>query len=111
MEQRCDDAAGTREGMKTAIATEGPGDQGRGHRVHEDLPRRRRGPRRPGVPQHGPRPAGWAHWEILAKLNETANDRDIAKIVKFALPLQQAHVDAVREHSVRLARPDPTESA
>ena len=44
VERRCDDAAGTREDMNTAIADEGPGDQGRGQRIHEDLPRRRRGP-------------------------------------------------------------------
>jgi hypothetical protein len=25
-----------------------------------------------------------AHWEILAKLNEKANDRDIHSLVKFA---------------------------
>ena len=51
-----------------------------------------------------------AHWEILAKLNETANDAEIDKIVKFALPLQQTHVDAVREQSLRLAgTEDPTD--
>ena len=53
-----------------------------------------------------------AHWEILAKLNETANDGEIARVVEFALPLQQTHVDAVREQSLRLAgNQDPTESA
>ena len=53
-----------------------------------------------------------AHWEILAKLNETANDAEIDKIVKFALPLQQTHVDAVREQSLRLAgKEDPTDPA
>jgi hypothetical protein len=53
-----------------------------------------------------------AHWEILAKLNETANDRDVTGVVKFAVPLQQAHVDAVREQSLRLAsKEDPTEPA
>ena len=53
-----------------------------------------------------------AHWEILAKLNETANDTDIDKIVKFVLPLQQGHVDAVREQSLRLAgQEDPAEPA
>ena len=53
-----------------------------------------------------------AHLEILAKLNETANDREIDKIVNFALPLQQAHVDAVREQSLRLAgEEDPSEPA
>jgi hypothetical protein len=60
-------------------------------------------------PQHGRgRRAGALG--ILAKLNETANDAEIDKIVKFALPLQQAHVDAVREQSLRLAaKEDPTE--
>jgi hypothetical protein len=53
-----------------------------------------------------------AHWEILAKLNETASDKDVAGVVKFALPLQRMHVDAVREHSLRLAgEEDPSEAA
>ena len=53
-----------------------------------------------------------AHWEILAKLNETAHDAEIDRIVKFALPLQQGHVDAVREQSLRLAsKQDPAEPA
>jgi len=53
-----------------------------------------------------------AHWEILAKFNETANDHDVASVVTFALPLQQTHVDAVREHSLRLAADeDPSEPA
>ena len=53
-----------------------------------------------------------AHWEILAKLNETANDTDVAGVVRFALPLQEGHVDAVREHSLRLAaEEDPSELA
>ena len=53
-----------------------------------------------------------AHWEILATLNETAKDRAIAGLVKFAIPLQQKHVVAVREHSLRLAASeDPSEAA
>ena len=44
-----------------------------------------------------------AHWEILAKLNETAKDKTIAKLVTFAVPVQQKHVAAVRDHSLRLA--------
>ncbi len=53
-----------------------------------------------------------AHWEILATLNEMAEDRDVAGAVEFALPLQQAHVRAVREHSLRLAADeDPSEPA
>jgi hypothetical protein len=53
-----------------------------------------------------------AHWEILAKLNETANDRAVTDVVEFAFPLQQAHVAAVREHSLCLAAAeDPSEPA
>ena len=53
-----------------------------------------------------------AHWEILAKLNEKANDADIGKLVTFATPLQEGHVHSVREHSLRLAgEEDPSESA
>ena len=52
------------------------------------------------------------HWEILAKLNETANDSGIARVVEFALPLQRFHVDAVRQQSLRLAaEEDPSEPA
>jgi hypothetical protein len=53
-----------------------------------------------------------AHWEILATLNETAKDRGVAGLVKFAIPLQRDHVAAVREHSLRLAADeDPAEAA
>lgn len=53
-----------------------------------------------------------AHWEILATLNAKANDEDVARLVDFALPIQNNHVDAVREHSLRLAADeDPSELA
>jgi hypothetical protein len=53
-----------------------------------------------------------AHWEVLATLNKTANDKDIAAVVKFALPLQQSHVDAGRQQSLRLAAEEnPSEPA
>jgi hypothetical protein len=53
-----------------------------------------------------------AHWEILAKLNETAGDNDIAELVTFAVPIQRRHVEEVRNHSLRLAsEEDPNELA
>jgi predicted phage gp36 major capsid-like protein len=53
-----------------------------------------------------------AHWEILAKLNETAGDKVIGKLVTFAVPVQRKHVAAVRDHSLRLAgQEDPLEPA
>ena len=111
VEQRCDDAADTHEGMKTAIAkkarqtkAEVTGFMKTYLQDAETLD---------GLEFLSMAEAGeLAHWEILAKLNETANDRDVADVVKFALPLQEAHVDAVREHSLRLAaKEDPNEAA
>jgi hypothetical protein len=53
-----------------------------------------------------------AHWEILATLNKTAKDKQVAGVVKFALPLQKSHVSSVRQHSLRLAaEEDPSEPA
>jgi hypothetical protein len=111
VEQHCDDAAGARDGMKTAIAEKARETKaevtGFMKTYLEDAEAL------DGLEFLSMAEAGeMAHWEILAKLNETANDRDVATVVKFALPLQQTHVDAVREHSLRLAADeDPSEPA
>jgi predicted Rossmann-fold nucleotide-binding protein len=111
VEQRCDVAAGTRDGMKTAIAQKARETKaeltGFMKTYLEDAEAL------DGLEFLSMAEAGeLAHWEILATLNETANNRSVASIVKFALPLQQGHVDAVREHSLRLAgAQDPSEPA
>lgn len=111
VEQRCDDAADTREGMKSAIAKKARETKaevnGFMKTYLEDAEAL------DGLEFLSMAEAGeLAHWEILAKLNETANDKDIAAVVEFALPRQQAHVDAVRKHSLRLAaEEDPSEPA
>jgi len=111
VEQRCDDAAGTRNGMKTAIAAKAQETKvevnGFMKTYLEDAEAL------DGLEFLSMAEAGeLAHWEILAKLNETANDEDIAAVVKFALPLQHSHVDAVRKHTLRLAAgEDPSEPA
>jgi hypothetical protein len=52
------------------------------------------------------------HWEILAKLNETAQDGAISELVNSALPIQRGHMESVHEHALRLARKeDPSETA
>jgi predicted transcriptional regulator len=111
VEQRCDDAAGTRDGMKTAIAkkaretkAEVTGFMKTYLKDAEALD---------GLEFLSMAEAGeMAHWEILATLNETARDRNVANVVKFALPLQRGHLDAVREHSLRLAAAeDPSKPA
>jgi hypothetical protein len=99
VEQRCDATASSRDGVKTAIAQKARETKaevsGFMKTYLEDAE------------------AGeLAHWEILATLNETANDEDIADVVKLALPLQQSHVEAVRNQSLRLAaEEDPSEAA
>jgi di/tripeptidase len=111
VEERCDATASSRDGLKTAIAKKARKTKaevnGFMKTYLEDAEAL------DGLEFLSMAEAGeLAHWEILAKLNETANDPDIDRIVKFALPLQQAHVDAVREQSLRLAgKQDPTEQA
>jgi hypothetical protein len=109
--QRCDAAAASREGKKTAItakARETKAElEGFMKTYLEDAEAL------DGLEFLSMAEAGeTAHWEILATLNETANDSHIARLVKFAQPLQRAHVDTVREHSLRLAADeDPSETA
>jgi hypothetical protein len=111
IEQRCDVVAGSRDGMRTTItkkARETKAEVTAFMKTYlED------GEALDGLEFLSMAEAGeMAHWEILATLNETANDRDIARIVAFAVPLQRSHVDAVREHSLRLAADeDPSEAA
>jgi phosphate starvation-inducible protein PhoH len=111
VEERCDAAASERDGKRTAITkkaretkTEVTGFMKTYLEDAEALD---------GLEFLSMAEAGeMAHWEILATLNEKANDRAIEKVIKFAVPLQQAHVEAVREHSLRLAADeDPLEPA
>jgi len=51
------------------------------------------------------------HWEILAKLNETARDSDIGELTDFAVPLQRGHMESVHERALGLAgEEDPSET-
>jgi hypothetical protein len=111
IEQRCDVAAGTRDGMKTAIANkarETKGELTGFMKTYLEDAEALDGLEFLSMAEAGE----MAHWEILAALNEKADDADIARVVKFALPLQQAHVKTVREQSLRLAADeDPSELA
>jgi plasmid replication initiation protein len=111
VEQRCDAAASSRDGVRTAIAAKARETKaevaGFMKTYLEDAEAL------DGLEFLSMAEAGeLAHWEILATLNERANDTDIADAVEFALPLQQKHVDAVRKQSLRLAaEEDPSEPA
>jgi len=111
VEQRCDAVAGSRDGLKTAItdkARETKGEVNEFMKTYLEDAEALDGLEFLSMAEAGE----LAHWEILAKLNETANDRDIAQVVDFALPVQHKHVDAVREQSLRLAGDqDPAEAA
>ena len=111
LEQRCDVVAGSRDGMRTAITkkaretkTEVVGFMKTYLEDAEALD---------GLEFLSMAEAGeMAHWEILATLNKTAKDKEVAGVVKFALPLQKSHVSSVRQHSLRLAAAeDPSEAA
>jgi hypothetical protein len=53
-----------------------------------------------------------AHWRILERLNATAKQAEITKLVSFALPLQEKHVRKVADASLELAdSEDPAQSA
>jgi hypothetical protein len=111
IQQRCDAAAGRREGMKTAIAKKARETKaevtGFMKTYLEDADAL------DGLEFLSMAEAGeMAHWEILTTLNASAEDPGIAAVIRFALPIQQTHVNAVREHSLRLAADeDPSEPA
>lgn len=111
IEQRCDVAAGRREGMRTGITKKARATKAE---VNGFMKTYLEGAEAlDGLEVLSMAEAGeLAHWEILATLNETADDRDIDELVQFAVPLQQRHVEAVRKHSLRLAADeDPAEPA
>jgi hypothetical protein len=43
------------------------------------------------------------HWAILAKLNEKAGEQGVQELVDWALPIQEGHLQSVREGSLELA--------
>jgi hypothetical protein len=43
------------------------------------------------------------HWAILGKVNENAGEEPIRSLVEWALPIQERHLDQVRDGSLQLA--------
>jgi hypothetical protein len=109
--QRCDVASGKRDGMKTAIAKkarETKAEVTAFMKTYLEDAEALDGLEFLSMAEAGE----MGHWEILTTLNAKAEDPDIADVIRFALPIQQAHVNAVREHSLRLAADeDPSEPA
>ena len=52
------------------------------------------------------------HWLVLGKLNETAGEDTIRELVEWARPIQERHLETVKECALKLAgEEDPYEEA
>jgi hypothetical protein len=52
------------------------------------------------------------HWAVLAKLNETAAEKELDELANWALPIQERHFSEVKECSIQLAgEEDPYQEA
>jgi hypothetical protein len=51
------------------------------------------------------------HWAILGKLNEQAGEDAVGELVEWALPLQEGHLQQVREGSLELAAKEDATAA
>ena len=52
-----------------------------------------------------------AHWEIVQKIAHTAGERRVAELADWAVPVQRAHIETVREASLALAAEEAKEMA
>ena len=110
VENRCQTVADSREGMKTAI-------KDKARETKAELQDFMQGYLEDAEALDGlefltmAEAGEMIHWEILAKLNESARDSDISALTDFAVPLQQRHMESVHEHALRLAADeDPAET-
>lgn len=52
------------------------------------------------------------HWEILKTLNERARNSSVQELVEWGIPIQQRHLQTVRQGSLKLAsEEDPNETS
>src|SRR3954452_10912217 len=51
------------------------------------------------------------HWEIVEKIATSVQDAQAAELARWAVPVQRAHVDAVREAYLKLAVEEAEEMA
>jgi len=102
-ERRCTDLADAREGKKTAIldkARETKAEAKAFMEIYLD----EESDELDGFEFLIMTEAGEAgHWAILGKVNENAGEDGIRELVEWALPVQERHLEEVREGSLRLA--------
>ena len=102
-ERRCTEAAGEREGKKTAILEKAAETKAEG-KAFMDIYLDEESDDLDGFEFLIMTEAGEAgHWAILGKVNEKAGEEELGKLVDWALPIQERHLDEVREGSLQLA--------
>ena len=102
-ERRCTEAAGEREGKKTAILEKAAETKAEG-KAFLDIYLDEESDELDGFEFLIMTEAGEAgHWAILAKLNEKAGEQKLGELADWALPIQERHLDEVREGSLQLA--------
>jgi hypothetical protein len=110
-ERRCTEAAGEREGKKTAILEKAQETKNEA-KAFMDIYLDDDSDELDGFEFLTMTEAGEAgHWAILGTLNEKAGEKEVGELVDWALPLQEAHLDDVREASLRLAAEEDPVSA
>jgi hypothetical protein len=102
-ERRCTEAAGEREGKKTAILEKAAETKAEG-KAFMDIYLDEESDELDGFEFLTMTEAGEAgHWAILGKLNEKAGEAALGELVSWALPIQERHLEEVREGSLELA--------
>ena len=109
-ERRCTELAGQRDGKKTAILEKAQETKQEG-KAFMDIYLDEESDELDGFEFLTMTEAGEAgHWAILGKLNEKAGEPEIGELVDWALPIQERHLEEVRDGSLRLAAAeDPDE--
>jgi len=111
-ERRCTDLAGVREGKKTAILDKAQETKNEATEMmqtylgsdSDELD---------GFEFLTMAEAGEVgHWEILKTLNKRARHSGVEELVDWGIPIQQRHLEQVRQGSLQLAaEEDPTETS
>lgn len=102
-ERRCTEAAGEREGKKTAILDKAQETKGEA-KAFMEIYLDEESDELDGFEFLTMTEAGEAgHWAILGKVNEKAGEDSIRELVDWALPIQERHLEQVREGSLQLA--------
>ena len=102
-ERRCTDAASNREGKKTAILDKAA-ETKKEAKAFMDIYLDEESDELDGFEFLTMTEAGEAgHWAILGKVNEKAGEEEIGHLVDWALPIQERHLEEVREGSLQLA--------